>query len=61
MSTLDKYLETGKDVYRARAQKVADEITHKFKALPASSGKPLTSFPADFSPKVESQYAAANR
>ena len=61
MSTLEKYIKTGKSAYRVEAQRVANEITNKMKKLPPPSGKPLTSFPADFSPKVEAQYAAANR
>jgi hypothetical protein len=50
MSTLQKYIKTGKDAYKFRAQQVADEIANAVKSLPAPSGNPLT--------KMDSQVAA---
>jgi len=61
MSTLEKYIQTGSKQYKQAAAKVADELANKVMKLSPPSWKPLTGFAPDFSPKVEQQYAAANR
>ena len=61
MSTLEKYIQTGSKQYKQSATRVANELANRVMKLSPPSGKPLTSFPADFSPKAEAQYAAANR